>query len=212
MGGSGGGGGNTEARAEHDFLPELLGKLRRHTWFIISFTILLFGLAMFCIQMLPKTYEGVAAVQVLSQTAKVANRDMVTGDQTFTDETAGTELGTLRSRELITAVIKRLNLLNIPEFNPNLKPDFMAPALAWARNTPLTIIPEQWLTSVIGLLPQAWVENEPEISPPTQADKAMFDTITRFKELVKAAPVSHSKIIEVTASSHDRVLAAQIAN
>jgi uncharacterized protein involved in exopolysaccharide biosynthesis/Mrp family chromosome partitioning ATPase len=185
--------------AESDFLPKTLAKLRRHGVFITSFTLLLSGVLGVGIQFLPKTYEGVASVEVQSQTPQAVSRDIVSGDQVFTDETAGTELGIFKSHELQIAVIRKLNLLQVPEFNPDLKPDAYS----------LDKLLGQLAASPIGqFLPADWMPAQNVVTD----EKATYDTLQTFNKLVKVTPVTHSKIIQITASSHDRVLAAKVAN
>ncbi|CAM6055284.1 unnamed protein product [Sphagnum tenellum] len=145
----------------------------------------MFALLATGIQFLPKSYQGIASVEVLAKTATLVNPDIVSADSIFTDETAGTELGIFNSPELRTAVIRKLNLLNDPEFNPNLTPSL--------------------LHNILGYFHQ---------SVPVKLDenRILFDTVGKLYEKVVVQPVSHSKIIQVIASSHDPVKAAAIAN
>lgn len=185
--------------AESDFLPKTLAKLRRRGWFIASSTLLLAGILAVGIQFLPKTYEGISSVEVQSATPQAVSRDIVNGDQVFTDETAGTELGIFKSHELQTAVIRKLDLLKVSEFNPDLKPNEFSIG---------KLLSQLAASPVAQYLPADWL---PVQEAPTD-EKALYDTLQTFNRLVKVAPVTHSKIIQITATSHDRRLAAAVAN
>jgi capsular exopolysaccharide synthesis family protein len=186
-----------EGTAQQAYVKSLVDTLRRRWLFILAGTILLFTVLAVAIQLLPKTYQGIASVEVLSKTPTVANPDIITGDQTFTDETAGTELGIFTSQELRTAVVRKLGLIDVPEFNPNLRPSLLHHALLFIKQSPVgRILPD-------GVLP--------DLGPPSP-EKALFDTVQKFGTKVTVEPVSHSKIIQVTVTAKDPVLAASVAN
>ena len=185
-----------EALPHQDFVKLMIETLRRQKLFIILCGLSLFVIAALSIQALPKSYQATASVEVLSKTPTVASPDILTSDQQFTDETVGTEISILESNELRTAVIRQLDLLANPEFNPEIRPSWghavirevaaAWPALALAR----------WLPS----------------AAPVSREAEMFETAEAVSRRVKMEPVSHSRVIQVNASSADPVLAAAIAN
>lgn len=187
----------SEAAAQQDYMQAIFAILRRRWISILFCALVLTGLLTTAIQFLPRSYRAISSVEVLSKTPLVANPDVYSSSEAFTDETAGTELGIFESPELRTAVIRKLDLLDNSEFNPNLKPSLLAWALAYVRASPIAhYLPADWLTP----------------PPPPSADKVLFDTTETFASRVKAEPVSHSKIIQVSVLSRDPQLAARIAN
>lgn len=123
------GGAYHEATVQQDYMQAVFAILKRRLVSIALYTLLLAGVLAVSIQFLPKTYRAVASVEVLSKTPMVANPDVFAASEAFTDETAGTELGIFESQELRTAVIRKLNLLAVPEFNPDLNPSLLAMAI-----------------------------------------------------------------------------------
>jgi len=191
------GGAYHEATVQQDYMQAVFAILKRRLVSIALYTLLLAGVLAVSIQFLPKTYRAVASVEVLSKTPMVANPDVFAASEAFTDETAGTELGIFESQELRTAVIRKLNLLAVPEFNPDLNPSLLAMAITYIESSPWTrYVPA-------GLLPDG---------QPVSEEHALFDTVETFARHVKAEPVGHSKIIQVSVLSRDRQLAARIAN
>jgi succinoglycan biosynthesis transport protein ExoP len=188
----------TLAGPEQSFLPLILGRLRRRWIFISLGTVLLFVGLSIAIQFIPKIYEGRASVEVLTQAPNVVNHDIITANETFTDETAGTELEIFNSTELQLAVIDSLGLLGKPEFNSALEPGVVQKVATWLNTTQLP-----------RLLPLGLVDFSSE---PVPKEEALYDTLLGFQKLVTEKPVIHSKNIEILARSHDPKLAAAIAN
>ena len=110
-----------EAAAEQSFLADVSAKLWRRKLLIGASTMVLFSILAIGIQFLPKTYEASSSVSV-EQTPKAVATGNVIQDMPFDDETIGTEMALLKSRELLTEAMRRTNLLRNPEFNPHLKP------------------------------------------------------------------------------------------
>lgn len=186
-----------EAAAQQDYLERLATTLARRWLFISVSTIAMTAALAAGIECLPKTYQGVASVEVLSKTPTVASPDIVTGDSVFTDETAGTELGIFNSQELQTAVIKQLNLLQYPEWNPNLRRPLMQRITEFLAQSPFgRFVPTDWLPR----------------DEPASDGKTLYDTRQVFMQHVTVEPVSHSKIIQVTVSSRNPEMAAAVAN
>jgi polysaccharide biosynthesis transport protein len=193
-------GGFEEGFAEQTFLQDVSRKLGRHKLLIVLVTALLFAVVAAAIQILPKTYEGAATVEVQSQAPHaVAVRDVL-GDPAFTDETMGTELAILNSRELLSRVVDQLKLTTDPEFNPNLKPGLLD-----AASPVLVSLFSHWAPELVhSLLPA-------EKAAPTR-EQEYTDVLDSLRKHLSMAPVSHSRVMQISAYSHDRHKAALIAN
>lgn len=104
-----------EAMAEQTFLSGLLGRLHRRKALIISVTLLLFVLMVVAIEMLPKSYRAVASVAIEGQTPTAGlQAGDVMRDMPFDEQTLGTEVAILQSRELLVDTINKLGLINKP--------------------------------------------------------------------------------------------------
>ena len=193
-------GGFEEGSAEQTFLQDVTRKLGRRKLFIIGATALLFAVLAAVIQVLPRTYEGTATVEVESQTPHaVAVRDVL-GDPAFTDETMGTELAILNSRELLSRVVDQLKLTADPEFNPNLKPGLLDGA-----SPALVNLFSRWAPELVRSL---WPDDR---AAPTR-EQVYADVLDGLRKHLSMAPVSHSRVMQISAYSHDRQKAALIAN
>jgi len=190
-----------EANVQQDYVSALFAILRRRWLAILGTTFLLFLLLATGVQFLPKTYRAVASVEVLSKTPTVANPDILTGDTTFTDETAGTELAIFHAHELRAAVIQKLDLIHNPEFNPDLKPHRSQRLVSFLKESLLIsrLIPADWLD---------WIPR----SESATVERMLYDTEQVFATKVIAEPVSHSKIISVAVTTSIPALSALIAN
>jgi uncharacterized protein involved in exopolysaccharide biosynthesis len=193
-------GGFEEGSAEQTFLQDVTRKLGRRKLFIVGATALLFAVLAAVIQVLPRTYEGTATVEVESQTPHaVAVRDVL-GDPAFTDETMGTELAILNSRELLSRVVDQLKLTADPEFNPNLKPGLLDGA-----SPALVSLFSRWAPELVRSL---WPDDK---AAPTR-EQVYADVLDGLRKHLSMAPVSHSRVMQISAYSHDRQKAALIAN
>src|SRR4051794_18031370 len=112
-----------DADTEQSFLADISARLWRRKFLIGTTAIVTFAAIAIGIQFLPQTYQAVSAVSV-EQTPKAVATGNVVQDLPFDDETIGTELALLKSRELLTETMRRTNLLRDPEFNTYLKPSW----------------------------------------------------------------------------------------
>jgi polysaccharide biosynthesis transport protein len=187
----------SEAALQQEFLQEFVSIFRRKFLSILCYSLALTVILAILVQFLPKTYRAVASVEVLSKTPLVANPDVFSSNEAFTDETAGTELGILQSQELRTAVVRQLDLMADPEFNPDLEPSLLTRVASYIKSS-----------SIANYVPDGWLPSGQAV---TEA-KALFDTVESFSRRVTAEPVSHSKIIQVSVVSRNPQTAAEIAN
>lgn len=193
-------GGFEEGSAEQTFLQDVSRKLGRRKLFVVLATVLLFAAVALVIQCLPKTYESTATVEVESQSPHAVTVRDVLGDPTFSDETMGTELAILNSRELLSRVVDQLNLAADPELNPDLKPSLLdgaSPAVA--------ALFSRWAPELFRSLWPA------EKAAPTR-EQEYADVLDSLRKHLAMAPVSHSRVMQISAYSHDRHKAALIAN
>ena len=128
-----------------------------------------------------------------------------TGSTSGTQEEAGIvasilgEVEILKSRELAEKVIDQLNLDENPEFNSAL-----APSTWFSR---LEVLP--WLR---GQLPAGWLPQSPPLSAEERTARERAEVLKRFESRLEVKPVGHSRVFNVTFTSADPALAAQIVD
>ena len=184
-----------EAMAEQTFLSGLLGRLHRRKALIIAVTLLLFVLLVFGTEMLPKSYRATASVAIEGQTPTAGlQAGDVMRDMPFDDQTLGTELAILQSRELLIDTINKTGLVNKPEFNPSIRPSWLGQVESNLRQSFARWLPQQ---------------EETAISP---TDKMMADTVDTLRTHITLAPVPHSRVINIAVTARDNALAAKVAN
>ncbi|HUB14407.1 MAG TPA: polysaccharide biosynthesis tyrosine autokinase [Acetobacteraceae bacterium] len=177
--------GMEEAQQEQSFLGELAGKLWRRKGLIAGSGLALFAVLAIAIQFLPKQYGATAAVSVEPPPRAVSTGNVVQ-DVPFDSETIGTEMALLQSQQLLTETILKTGLLKNSEFDPDLKPT--------------------WLARLTGWLPSDAPPNA------TMAQRQLADTLRTLREHLVFQPVPRSRVIEITAAAKDNGLAANIAN
>lgn len=182
-----------EATAEQSFVEDLFTKLNRRKTFIVGLTIVFFLLLGMGIQFLPKTYTAGSAIEVDGEAPKLVSINDVTKEIAFDDQTIGTEMSVLQSREMLAAVIRQLNLTENPEFNPYLKTSFVGEI----KGKVFGALEE------VGVLPP---------SEPIDETRIFDETIGQLRKHITIRPVPRSRVIDVEVRSKNRNTAANIAN
>src|ERR1700729_2880696 len=155
------------------FMADVSAKLWRRKLFIGVSTMIVFSILAVGVQFLPQTYEASSSVSVEPTPIAVATGN-VTPDIPFDDETIGTEMALLKSRELLTEAIRRTNLLHAPEFNPHLKPSWLASLDGVSHG-----YFGRWLPYVSQWLPS----DQP--SDATTAERQLADTLRSLQKRVR---------------------------
>ena len=106
--------------------------LRRRKWLIMLVTALGTAAAAFLGMKQTPTYTANASVMIDPRQLQVTNVEQVISGMPISGATMATQIGLLRSRDFIAAVMSDLNLFDDPEFNP---------ALAAAAAPPTTSLP-----------------------------------------------------------------------
>jgi succinoglycan biosynthesis transport protein ExoP len=182
------------------FMADVSAKLWRRKLFIGVSTMIVFSILAVGVQFLPQTYEASSSVSVEPTPIAVATGN-VTPDIPFDDETIGTEMALLKSRELLTEAIRRTNLLHAPEFNPHLKPSWLASLDGVSHG-----YFGRWLPYVSQWLPS----DQP--SDATTAERQLADTLRSLQKRVRFTPQPSSRVIDITLASSNNELAANVVN
>jgi polysaccharide biosynthesis transport protein len=168
-------------------------KLRHRMVVIISMTLFLGGILAVAGQLIPPTYKSTASVIVDGQTPRTIAG--LTPDAPFTDNTIGTEISILESRELFEKAVDQMNLTIDPEFNKSLKPSTYD---AWKKLAATKL--KMWL-------PFAFNQTAAP-RPNTQH----FDTVEELRSKVKFTPIPLSRVIDIVVSTGSAERSAQVAN
>lgn len=183
-----------EALAEQGFLGDAMVKLWRRRWSILAIGTCLFLLLAIAIQALPKFYHGVAMVEADAATPQAIPMWSQMRDQQFSDYTLGSEMTILQSPELLTTVIRKLNLTRDPEFNGTLQHSLLGDILTWYHQRLAEYLPNN------------------QAPPISASDAEMGETLDGLLRKVTFEPTPHSRDIQITVSSRDNQKASQIAN
>ena len=172
---------------------EILSKIWRRKWLLLSTMILSMLLAFIFIKNVTPTYTSKALIMIGNRDANVAVKGLIPSLQVDVG-TMQNELEILRSYGIAERVIKKLDLDQNPEFNTALK----------EKSTLSKFIDRFKPVSNQTLQ----VEHEPDLTIPHQN----VPVIEYFLKRQKIALVGESRLIELKFSSHDPELAAKIAN
>lgn len=192
-------------------LLNVVGMLRRRKWLIMLVTALGTAAAAFLGMKQTPTYTATASVMLDSRQLQVTDVEQVITGMPISSATMATQIGLLRSRDFISAVMSDLNLFNDPEFNP---------ALAAAAAPPTTALPAflQPLEQLIAQLPDEWLIATGLASQPQPVLESEAPTLARERAILRFMSGAvflndgQSYLIQVQFTSPDPDKAAVIAN
>ena len=192
-------------------LLNVVGMLRRRKWLIMLVTALGTAAAAFLGMKQTPTYTATASVMLDSRQLQVTDVEQVITGMPISSATMATQIGLLRSRDFIAAVMSDLNLFNDPEFNP---------ALAAAAAPPTTALPAflQPLEQLIAQLPDEWLIATGLASQPQPVLESEAPTLARERAILRFMSGAvflndgQSYLIQVQFTSPDPDKAAVIAN
>jgi exopolysaccharide transport family protein len=148
-------------------------------------------------------YTASAQVVVGVRQLKIASvQDLLSelkGDEV--NEMVGTEIGLIKSRNLAERTVAKLNLYNDPEFNPALRQPGMLSRLLQSQ----TAVAQAWLGRLFG-------RGAKEATAQPGSDAEMNKIIDNFAEKLKVTNDGKSRIINISFTSQNPVIAAQIAS
>lgn len=158
--------------------------LMRHRWNIVGFSAVITLLAILIAWSITPTYRATATLLIEANQAKVVSIEEVYGINTQTDEYFLTQFEILKSRQLAGRVVRRLDLINNPHFNPVIESGF----------------------SFRSLIPSGAPEAQP-----LEADLLMALT-TKLMENITISPVRKTQLVKIHFDSTSPKLAAAVAN
>lgn len=169
----------------------------RRKWSILALAVVAVLFALLVVSRMQPVYRAGATVMIESANSNVVAIQDVYGIDTRAEEYYQTQFEILKSRPLAEKVVKRLDLVSHPEFQP-------AEGL---RARLLALLPESdqpWLTPV-----RNWLAGDRE---PADAAERQRRVVERYREMLEATAVSKTQLVRVTFNSADPALAAEVAN
>jgi len=189
---------------------DIKGCLRRRKRRILIVAALAMALATAAIFAIPKTYVATSAVIFQGDRPEVIRLGDVQNGSPFGPDTLASEVELLMSEELLQTVVKRLNLVADPEFNPAAAHEqgFKLPPSVAEFVAPV-------LTPVLREGQKLFAFAQPEV--PAQpaaltAQKELSSTILAVKGRLAVWPVGVSRVIRISFSSRRAEMASLVAN
>jgi polysaccharide biosynthesis transport protein len=170
--------------------------LKKHWLSILTFVILVTGLAVLVALSLTPVYTATATLMIEAQEKKAISIQEVVGIDSNQKEYYQTQFEILKSNQISERVIKQLGLDNLEEFNPSLV----------NKSSLLDSIEAMPLIS--SLLKSQKKERSEE-----QIQESIRQTVLNvFQKKLAIEPVSNTQLVKIRFTSADPKLAAKIAN
>ncbi len=187
-------------------LGELLRKLWRRKLAILGTVVTVTTLATIVLFQLTPRYTATTAVMIEPRETQVVDIEAVMSGLPGDLATIQSEVEVIRSRGLADRVIRKLKLLENPEFNSDLRPQ-----TAWGelRDELLDVrayVPQEWLEIVFG------APEEETLSQEEKLDRERVGIIDTFLEKLAVKPERRSRVISISFESESPQTAALAAN
>ena len=172
------------------FAP-MLRMLRRRAWLIGLFAFVTAAGAYAYARTVPKSYTASSLIAVEGDRIAIPELQGALRSDSAPDPLpwVRTEMQAIASRDLMQVVVDKLNLKDVPEFNPSLQPPSMV---------------QQIKDKIQSLLPQ-----QPGAEPAGSPGEAVLGSALRSLAIFQD---NRSLVIEVSFISHDPALAAKVVN
>ena len=192
-----------------------LGQALMRRWWLILITVVVLNVAAsFGIHNLTPRYTSSAELIVSAREEQVVDLKAVLSGLSGSSDVIESEIQVLRSREVARSVVQKLNLDQLPEFNPALRPPGLSHTLS-----ELTSGFTEW---AVGLLHDFTGAHLPLISGlegSGSATTAALDPtdplsvpVDRFLSMLEVASKGRSRVITVSFTSTDASLSAKVPN
>jgi polysaccharide biosynthesis transport protein len=173
----------------------VLAILRRRKWLLLASIVLCPLLAFVAITQLAPRYTATGTLIYDASESTVREMQSILRVDPITDAVMATQAEVLRGMPVIEQVANRLNLLTNPEFNTSLQPPSWPERTLAAIQMLFASAPDP-ATSLTGL----------RLEPDRNA------TLTAVRAALTITPVKGSRVLEVSFTSEDPVIAAAAAN
>ncbi|MBP2230269.1 capsular exopolysaccharide synthesis family protein [Azospirillum agricola] len=179
------------------------GLLRRHKLLIGTAIVLGTGLAALVALRMTPLYTAETLIMVEHRKNTVLNFQDVMSDMNPDISALQSEVAILKSPAFAEKVVKRLGLMNDPEFNASLRPE---PTGFWAALNPRNWIPAGWIDALRG------TRSDLPLSPEETARNQTTAVVNAVLDNVAVRPQGRSYVIAVSFDSEDPRKASLVAN
>ncbi|WP_338570572.1 polysaccharide biosynthesis tyrosine autokinase [Pseudomonas canadensis] len=184
---------------EFDLL-HLWNTLWRRKWSILSLMLVVMMVAALSVFVITPLYRAAATLLIEQKKANVVSIEQIYGLEGSGNEYLQTQFELLKSRVLAERVVRELDLVHHPEFDPRQQPEPLIDVKGMLAHFDIN-----------KLIPGTLPEEIGESSETTEAK--IFDQVTRaFMERVSIAPLGKSQLVKVQVDMTDPRVAAQAAN
>lgn len=174
--------------------------IMQRKWSILSFAMVVTLLTIMVVFSIKPTYRATATLLIESQQANVVSIEEVYGLDSSNNEYYLTQFEILKSRQLAEKVIRNLNLVNHPEFNP--EPGFLK-----------TKIKELKEDSGINQFIQDQLNTTTAELTAEEQSAQHFQIVTgTFLKKLSISPVRKTQLVKISFDANNRLLAATVAN
>ena len=181
-------------------IREVWRKIIRRKRIVLATMFFLTALAIVAMLAAAPLYTTASIVMIDPRQSKVANLDAVLADAANDTEAVLSQVEILTSHNLIGKVVDKLDLVNDPEFNTDLKPPSFL-----SKVNPFKMIPKSFVDAIFGA--------DPILTPEQERDRVrnrVIDMVAKTKLKVKEK--TRTRIIEISATSQSRNRALELAN
>lgn len=189
-------------------LRDLFKMLARRRWLIALTVILFTGLATAAVMLMTPKYTATVELVFQSKPLGFINVEAALTGEPQDDAALESDVAVLQSRDIATAVVDSLRLVDDPEFNENLPPYWPAERVRrWLADQ------AQYVSQATGVPVYDWFFAKDEMFTPEQAREIeRQQVVDNFIEQLKAVRVPTSRVANVSFTSEDPVKASTIAN
>ncbi len=182
-------------------LTHVVRAFRRRLSLMAAVFVLVFAAtSIFTFQLTPK-YSATSSVVVNTQAAKIIDITSVLQGTAPNTALIDTEAEVLKSRTLMEKVVKRLDLLNNPEFNASKR-----------EVTGFAAFSGQVRDFIGGLIPKSTPEDEAPLDPAAAAQAELDGVVSAAQAAITINRLAQTYIIEIEATSENPDTAALLAN
>lgn len=187
-------------------LGELLRKLWRRKLAVLGTVVTVTTLAAIVVFQLTPRYTARTAVMIEPRETQVVDIQAVMSGLPRDFATIESEVEVIRSRALANRVIRKLKLLEDPEFNHSLRPKTPWDELRDELFDVRAYVPEEWLDIVFG------AADEEPLSEEVKREKERVGVIDSFLGRLAVRPERRSRVIIISFESENPRTAALVAN
>jgi succinoglycan biosynthesis transport protein ExoP len=205
-----GGRGGVSRFSSSDFSAlQLFRRIWRHKYLILGVCVVLTLLAAVAVNQMTPMYRSSAEVLIDPRERSVVNAEEVLASLSGDQETVGSEVQIIKSRQLLQKLALSLNLLSDPEFNSKLRPK------KWwhTREGWISLLPDAMRVNVRGWLDVAFpVAAVDDMSREERSARELSSVVGKLSGRLEVSSVKRSRVISIAFSSADPQKAMMLSN